>query len=385
MLPSAWSGWSSGRGSAGDPQVQATIAAPEQIRQLVEHDFEDYYSSAPAGSFAAQVATNNAWVSALALALGVLMLPVVWILWQNALNVGIAGGLMAANGRLDLFFGLILPHGLLELTCVFVAAGAGLRLGWSWIDPGAAPARGRWPRRARRPARWRLGLAATLFVSGVVEAFVTPSGLPTWARIGIGALLWLAFLTYVVVLGGRAVRAGEMGDLRGSGATDIGADGRLTSEPAGGLEREIAVGQLRGERGRRRVDHLDAAAAEQLGEPPALRPSAFRGRGVVHGLGVAPGVGHLDRPRVGDRGDDHLVPVGQRGEHRQQPLLDRRGVQRGEQHDQAAPRGATEHRAHHAGVVGLDQRRIQRRHRRHQGGQQPVAATPSTRARTARS
>ena len=123
---------------AGDPQVQATIAAPEQIRQLVEHDFEDYYSSAPAGSFAAQVATNNAWVAALALALGVFLLPVVWILWQNALNVGIAGGLMAANDRLGLFFGLILPHGLLELTCVFVAAGAGLRLGWSWIDPGAA-------------------------------------------------------------------------------------------------------------------------------------------------------------------------------------------------------------------------------------------------------
>ena len=30
---------------AGNTEVQATIAAPEQIRQLVEHDFEDYYSS----------------------------------------------------------------------------------------------------------------------------------------------------------------------------------------------------------------------------------------------------------------------------------------------------------------------------------------------------
>ena len=78
-----------------------------------------------------------------------------------------------------------------------------------------------------------LGLAATLFVSGVVEAFVTPSGLPTWARIGIGASLWLGFLAYVVVLGGRAVRAGEIGDLRGSGrrtsrppSADAAAQGR---------------------------------------------------------------------------------------------------------------------------------------------------------------
>ncbi len=206
---------------AGDPQVQATIAAPEQIRQLVEHDFEDYYSSAPAGSFAAQVATNNAWVSALALALGVFLLPVVWILWQNALNVGIAGGLMAANDRLGLFFGLILPHGLLELTCVFVAAGAGLRLGWSWIDPGARSRSRALREEGQAAGALALGLAVTLFVSGVVEAFVTPSGLPTWARIGIGGSLWLGFLGYVLVLGGRAVRAGEVGDLRGSGATDM--------------------------------------------------------------------------------------------------------------------------------------------------------------------
>jgi uncharacterized membrane protein SpoIIM required for sporulation len=206
---------------ANDPQVQASIAAPAEIRQLVEQDFEEYYSSAPAGSFAAKVFTNNAWVSALALALGIFLLPVVWVVWQNALNVGIAGGLMAAHDRLGLFFGLILPHGLLELTCVFVAAGAGLRLGWSWIDPGGRTRARALREEGQAAGALALGLAATLAVSGVVEAFVTPSGLPTWARIGIGASLWVGFLTYVVVLGGRAVRAGEVGDLRGSGATDV--------------------------------------------------------------------------------------------------------------------------------------------------------------------
>jgi uncharacterized membrane protein SpoIIM required for sporulation len=206
---------------AGDPHVQAPIEAPDQIRQLVQHDFEDDDSSAPAGSFAAKVATNNAWVSALALALGVFLLPVVWLLWQNALNVGVAGGLMAANDRLGLFFGLILPHGLLELTCVFVASGAGLRLGWSWIDPGRRTRARALREEGQAAGALALGLAATLMVSGVVEAFVTPSGLPTWARIGIGATLWLAFLAYAVVFGGRAVRAGELGDVRGAGGTDV--------------------------------------------------------------------------------------------------------------------------------------------------------------------
>lgn len=206
---------------AANPDVQATIATPSEVRQLVEHDFEDYYSSHPAGSFAAQVATNNAWVSALALALGITIVPVVIVLWQNALNVGIAGGLMAASGKLDLFFGLILPHGLLELTCVFVAAGAGLRLGWSWVDPGPRTRSQALMQEGLAAGALAIGLACTLMVSGVVEAFVTPSGLPTWARLGIGASVWAAFLTYVFVLGRRAAEAGEVGDVRGAGEVDV--------------------------------------------------------------------------------------------------------------------------------------------------------------------
>jgi O-antigen ligase len=58
-----------------------------------------------------------------------------------------------------------------------------------------------------------LGLVVVLLVSGVVEAFVTPSPLPTWARIALGAVVWIAFLVYVFVLGGRAARAGDVGDV----------------------------------------------------------------------------------------------------------------------------------------------------------------------------
>ena len=198
---------------AANPEVQATIAAPEEIRQLVERDFENYYSSSPAGSFAARVFTNNAWVAALSLALGALILPVVWILWQNALNVGIAGGLMASADKTDLFFGLILPHGMLELTCVFVAAGAGLRLGWTWIDPGPRSRSRALAEEGQAAGALAIGLAATLFLSGLIEAFVTPSSLPTQARVGIGIVAEVLFWAYVFVLGRRAVADGHTGDV----------------------------------------------------------------------------------------------------------------------------------------------------------------------------
>ncbi|MFD5429827.1 stage II sporulation protein M [Streptomyces sp. NPDC127084] len=198
------------------PEVQSAIAAPEELRQLTRPggEYETYYSSHPAASFAAQVWTNNAQAAAMCLVLGAfLCLPVIWILFLNMANLGVGIGLMSSAGRLDTFLGLVLPHGLLELTAVFVAAGTGLRLGWTLIDPGPRPRRDALAQQGRAALGMAMGLALVLFVSGLIEGFVTPSGLPTWARIAIGVLAELAFLAYVYVLGGRAARAGDAGDI----------------------------------------------------------------------------------------------------------------------------------------------------------------------------
>ncbi|MCF6523996.1 stage II sporulation protein M [Streptomyces sp. JJ36] len=198
------------------PEVQAAIAAPEQLREMTRPGgrYETYYSSHPATSFAAQVWTNNARAAVICLVFGALLgIPVLWVLFQNMLNLGIGIGLMGSAGRLDTFLGLILPHGLLELTAVFVAAGTGLRLGWTVIDPGHRSRRTALAEEGRAALGMALGLAAVLFVSGAIEGFVTPSGLPTWARIAIGVAAELAFLAYVYGVGRRAARAGETGDV----------------------------------------------------------------------------------------------------------------------------------------------------------------------------
>jgi uncharacterized membrane protein SpoIIM required for sporulation len=199
---------------ARTPRAQAAVASEAEIRQLVYVEFERYYSEYAASSFAAKVWTNNAWIAAMCIAFGITGVVVVYVLFSNAMSIGVVGGLMAAHGRLDLFFGLITPHGLLELTAVFVAAGAGLKLFWAWVDPGPRPRGQALGEEGRSMVTVAMGLVVVLFVSGIVEAFVTPSGLPTWARIGIGVTVWLAFLGYVGYFGRPAVLAGETGDLR---------------------------------------------------------------------------------------------------------------------------------------------------------------------------
>jgi uncharacterized membrane protein SpoIIM required for sporulation len=195
------------------PAVEQTLLSPGDIDQLVNQDFEGYYSEYAASHFAAQVWVNNAWVTALCLALGILGAPVVYLLFSNISNLAIVGSIMVRHDRGAQFWGLILPHGLLELTAVFVAGGVGLRLFWSWVDPGQLTRSQSVAREGRTAGTVALGLVAVLLVSGVIEAFVTPSGLPTWARVGIGVLAESVFLAYVFVLGRNASRRGHTGDL----------------------------------------------------------------------------------------------------------------------------------------------------------------------------
>jgi len=201
---------------AGHPEVEQSLLSPEQIDQLVENDFESYYSENAASSFATRVWVNNAWVSALCIALGILGLPVIWLLFNNIVNLAVIGSIMTRNDRADLFWGLILPHGLLELTAVFVAGGVGLRLFWSWIEPGGVSRGTAIARAGRTAVTVALGLVAVLLVSGIIEAFVTPSPLPTWARIAIGVLAELLFLAYVFVVGRAAAARGHTGDIDSS-------------------------------------------------------------------------------------------------------------------------------------------------------------------------
>lgn len=207
---------------ATHPDVQRALLPPDEVRQLVDRQFADYYRASPAHDFALQVWTNNVWASAQALVGGLgLGLLTLYALATNMVNVGVIGGYMVAAGRAGTFFGLITPHGLLELTAVFVAAGTGLRLGWTIIDPGPRRRADALAEEGRSTIVIALGLVVVLAVSGVIEAFVTPSSLPTWARVTIGVLALATFLTYVWVVGGRAARAGETADLEAELRGDV--------------------------------------------------------------------------------------------------------------------------------------------------------------------
>jgi len=189
--------------------------APAALRQTyVDHDFAAYYRDQHSAQFAAQVQTNNIEVAFLAWAGGITggLLTII-TLATNGASVGEAAGLFANAGKQAQFYGLILPHGLLELTSVVIAGGAGLSLGWALISPGDRTRAAALAVEGRRSVTIAAGLIVTFLVAGTIEGFVTGSALATAVRVGIGAVVEVTFVSYVVILGRAAAARGFTGAL----------------------------------------------------------------------------------------------------------------------------------------------------------------------------
>lgn len=195
-----------------DPEALAATASDADREAYVEREFAEYYTAMPSAQFGAVVTTNNIQVAFTAFGGGALLaLPSAYVLGLNGAAVGHAWSLMATAGEQTQFWTLILPHGLLELTAVFVAGGAGLQLGWAIISPGDRPRAVALRDAGRRTVSILIGLVAAFVVAGLIEGFVTGAPWPAALRVGIGVVAWGAFVGYAVLLGPRAARAGLTG------------------------------------------------------------------------------------------------------------------------------------------------------------------------------
>lgn len=183
------------------------LGHPDDLRYYAEQAFAAYYREYPGYDFGGMVWTNNAWIALQAIGGGITGIIPVWVLLTNAVAVGQAGAVMHSHDSLDIFFKLILPHGFLELTAIFVAGAAGLRLFWAAVMPGGVPRRTALAREGRWTILVVFGLIATLFVSALVEAYVTPSDVVWPLKIAIGAAVLVAFWLWVYVFGRQAAPA----------------------------------------------------------------------------------------------------------------------------------------------------------------------------------
>ena len=149
-------------------------------------------------AMSAQIFVNNIRVTLLAFAGGISAgLLTAAALAFNGVVIGVVAGLAVQGDRTADFVQLVIPHGVLELSCIVVAGAAGLRMGWALVDPGRQRRSQALATEARAAVELALGTAPWLVLAGVVEGFVTPAGIGVAPALGVGAALGGAFWVLV--------------------------------------------------------------------------------------------------------------------------------------------------------------------------------------------
>ena len=141
--------------------------------------------------------TNNIGVTFLAFAAGIGfgILPAFLLLYNGAI-LGAVAGIAAGEGHTADVIELIVPHGMLELSCIAVTAAAGMRMGWALVEPGPLTRGAALAAEAPRAVLVVLCTAPWLVLAGLIEGFVTPRHLALLPALAVGvaaaAPYWLA-------------------------------------------------------------------------------------------------------------------------------------------------------------------------------------------------
>jgi uncharacterized membrane protein SpoIIM required for sporulation len=187
-----------------EPANAYALLPPAEIPAVSHalHDTNFGFDRAFAPLMSSEIIANNIRVAAIAAAGGMTCgLVTLWIIMQNGLMLGGLGALFAqARVGLD-FWATIAPHGVIELSAIQVAGGAGLLLAAGIVAPGRVRRIDALVRNAQRAGTLVIGTAALLVVAGTIEGFVSPQRLSPDIRLGIGALTALGLALYVTLAG----------------------------------------------------------------------------------------------------------------------------------------------------------------------------------------
>lgn len=133
------------------------------------------------------ILTNNIRVMFLTFAGGITAgLLTFWVILSNGIHLGAIFGLLQVHGLSGGLGEFVVAHGFIELSVIFLAGGCGLYMGDALIRPGLLTRRTALVQRSRESVQLILGCVPLLILAGLVEGFISPSGLPWLVKLAVG-------------------------------------------------------------------------------------------------------------------------------------------------------------------------------------------------------
>ncbi|MBP1966895.1 stage II sporulation protein M [Paenibacillus aceris] len=145
------------------------------------------------------IMTNNIRVAVLAFISGVTLgIGTVYLMISNGLLVGALAAVFMQSGKGYVFWAYILPHGIIELTAIFIAGGAGLYMGYRFFVPGPYPRKLRFLESAKESAQLLIGTIPLFIIAGIIEGYITPSTLSLEMKYIIAGITLLLLALYYI-------------------------------------------------------------------------------------------------------------------------------------------------------------------------------------------
>jgi uncharacterized membrane protein SpoIIM required for sporulation len=154
--------------------------------------------------------TNNIRVTFYAFALGAMLgVGTLYVMAFNGANFGAIIALVyRADFGNDLLLGFVVSHGVIELSCIFIAGGAGLLIGTALLMPGDLSRGDALKSRGMEAVRLIVGCIPLLVLAGTIEGFISPQPISPVIKIGIGVLTGIALYSYLLLAGREGTEAG---------------------------------------------------------------------------------------------------------------------------------------------------------------------------------
>ena len=197
-------------GSHYDPEFSELVGVSPAFREVYietkTHWWEQLNDANQVG--ASSIMTNNIQVTIYTFAFGALFaVGTLFYLAYNGASIGAVLALTYRAGFGQDLVSFMVGHGVIELSCIFIAGGAGLLIGSALIMPGDLSRADALKTRGKDAVRLMLGVAVLLVVAGIIEGFISPAPIDPRIKFGIGGITGVALYSYLLFAG----RAGNRG------------------------------------------------------------------------------------------------------------------------------------------------------------------------------
>lgn len=185
-----------------NPDFKVKLLGPQMVETIDRHQMwtHSIVGIKPVASSA--IMTNNMSVGFTTFALGITAgLGTIYMMAFNGLLIGVIGVACYFSGMSLQLWSFVAPHGVLELPAIFIAGGAGLRIAQGLLFPGTLPRRDSVARAGSEAVQLLLGTIPILIIAGIIEAFVSPTGLAVPLKFSMAAALLVLLNVYLFGVG----------------------------------------------------------------------------------------------------------------------------------------------------------------------------------------